>query len=691
MTVKGSGGIGKTTIISKAIIEISNRGKFKEGIKFIQCEFIQSYDDFESKVSNAFDMTNALEFKKQLKEQELNEDRLIILDNIETLLCLEDTSDIKELIRFISDYATIVITTREVLNEVDYEDVYELHKLTTDEAEELFLKLYLLKRYDRKLLRTSILEDLLDNNPLAIKLITKHLPKGKPLDSLREELEDSFFDITSEDVENIFSKESDTNIERTKSLFQSINYSYQKLNDKEKLVLELLSLFPDGLHLENFKNFYDSNNKALLEAKKDKKVQLNSFSQRDIKSLEDKSLLIINNGFVMLQSIIGRFAEFKFNQRGKVEKIDYFERAYEYNKFISLVVSNVIDSNFKSNARNAIFDMNKNNFIKSLKYITSLEKEDSKLIYIDRIAGTFAQQGSYNKQLLKKISYIKENYLANDKEKDFLESIDMGLKYYYGGFDVIYQKIQEKFPLDTFLANSLETNLDNRFIENILSIYTMEGYELDCIKFFIKENLLLDHSEIFKIGKFKVAKKILDKVKEKEFFEYELELAIRKLDIDELKRYVKSIFKTEHIMKVQSTYTLLKADKESVDIKMIKKLIPVNPFTDGLKLLMLAMKSKDKSNEDLKKIYKESIEKLYHIRYYHVEAILIYCKYLKDIKDEEYKTFFDKGIDLAKKHHYCYLQHQFRCLETGVYTEYNEEDYPLLEKLDFSKMLKQIE
>lgn len=35
----------------------------KDGIKFVQCEFIKDYEDFEHKISMAFDMTNAINFK----------------------------------------------------------------------------------------------------------------------------------------------------------------------------------------------------------------------------------------------------------------------------------------------------------------------------------------------------------------------------------------------------------------------------------------------------------------------------------------------------------------------------------------------------------------------------------------------------------------------------------------------------
>lgn len=363
LTIKGSGGIGKTTLVSKVVVEIASRGKFKDGIKFVQCEYIKDYEEFENKISFAFDMSNAINFKTQLKEQISDEEqRLIILDNVETILHVEDTQKIKEFIKFISDFATILITSREKLNE-EFEEVYEIRNLSTDEAEELFLKLYPLKNFDAKFLRIEILENMLNNNPLAIKLVTKNLPKNKNLKILKEELDNSFFNIATEDIEKMFQNESDTNIERTKSLFNSINYSYSRLNDKEQLALELLSLFPDGMHIENFKTFYNKKEENDKSNKKTMKKKIENFSDSDLKSLEDKSIIINSNQRVNLQSIIGRFADFKLNLRNLSEKNSYYKKAYSYNKYVLELIH---DNRLHDSMCAHIFDNNKNNFLKCL-------------------------------------------------------------------------------------------------------------------------------------------------------------------------------------------------------------------------------------------------------------------------------------------------------------------------------------
>jgi hypothetical protein len=100
---------------------------------------------------------------------------------------------------------------------------------------------------------------------------------------------------------------------------------------------------------------------------------------------------------------------------------------------------------------------------------------------------------------------------------------------------------------------------------------------------------------------------------------------------------------------------------------------------------MLAMKTEKNHS---KVMYEEAIQKLYHIRYYYVDAILLYCQYLKEKKDQDYQKWFEKGKILAENHYYRYLLYQFNCLESGTYNNYNEDDYLLAEKIDYSSVIK---
>lgn len=684
LTIKGAGGLGKTTIITKAIVEFSKRGKFEDGIKFVQCEYIKDYEDFENKITFAFDMNNAINFKEQLKNRDTN--RLIVLDNVETLLHIEDTNKIKELIRFISDYATIVITSREILNENEYEEVHELKEFSTDESEELFVNLYFKKKkYNKKQLRIEILENFLNNNPLAITIVANNLSKSKNTQQIKKELEDNFNEITTKDIAKMYVKESDLNIERTASLFHSINYSYKKLSLKEKLALETLSLFPDGIHFDNFKKFYNQKQPNDKKNKKTIKHKLENFSDRDIKSLEDKSLIINSNQFINLQSIIGRFADFNFNKRDEVDKIKFYERAYLYNEYTIKVIQDVIKTGSK---QALIFDNLKNNFIKSFEFLKYLTFNENKLFYLDDIVSQFSSSASPSKKIFKKLEALKKVKKENELIEKNFEVLYLILKYFYGEFDDVFNLIKKEYPITKYDNNCDNiSRLEVILMRNIFTIYEMEGYSLEALRVYLKR-VELHSSVLVNLGEYKIVNayfvsniRIVDNL----FFYYELLLNQNVLDIKELVKYIKSIYKTQIIEKVQASYTLLKADKKKVTLKSINDLVVSNPFTDGLKILMLAIKDERNCS---KHMFEEAIYKLTHIKYYHVEAILIYSKYLKNKRDSDYIEWFKKGKDLAEKHHYRYLQHQFNCLDSNVYSDYDEDNYPLPEKIDYSKVAK---
>ncbi|MFD2161498.1 SIR2 family protein [Paradesertivirga mongoliensis] len=192
LNVKASGGTGKTTLIKKVAYELYNRGYYHEGVTFKSCENVKSYADFEEILISGFNLTNILNFREYLVENYSFSkiDLLIILDNFETVVNSineDDYQKVIDLLKFATDYANIVITSREKLSpSEDFEDVYSLTPLITDDALSLFIKYYgvVTSEQEIRILRTEILEDLLNNNPLAIKLVTKSRTSFKKI-SLR--------------------------------------------------------------------------------------------------------------------------------------------------------------------------------------------------------------------------------------------------------------------------------------------------------------------------------------------------------------------------------------------------------------------------------------------------------------------------------------------------------------------------
>ena len=685
LTIKGSGGIGKTTLVKKAAVEFSERNLFADGIHFIACEFIDDYQTFAYKVAQCYDLDSSIDFIRHIRQNKLEFDNLIILDNFESLLYVKETSDIKNLVSTVCDYSTVVVTSRERIG-FEFEDVYDLRPFTTDEAVELFQKHYSYKisESEYKILRVDILENLLNNNPLAIKIITANLPKAKNMLALKVDLETDFFNTTNIEIDDIFDRETDENIERSKSLFNSINYSYSKLHnkDKERLAFEILSLFPDGIYMQDFKIFFEDE-----EFKRD----VFKITDKEIKSLENKSLIEISNGFIKLQSIVGRFAEYQLNKRNEEEKALYYKRAFQYNYYL---LSMLLDSGEPYSSKTLrIFDMNSENILKCLDYIDKFDfNMKDKIIYISRALEYFNRIDQRNKFLFK-LKQVKNHFKSvnNDEKLLFLEVIICYLGYFEGYFSDSYSRLNLLLPLEKLESlngnDYTESEIIDMAIDMVLSINNMEGKSYDAMKYLINNNNYYFNigylmGVLFYFGEYDICNSI-DNLWHR-FFSFEIELNLGILDVSNLDNYINSLYKKEFLEILQNHYIKSKLGK--IDEKTINKLVETNPYTIGLKKLMLAFLAKD--TEKVIQLYEEAIEHLAHIKYYYVEAIYYYTKYLKEINSEHYQMWFDRGNEMAKKYYYRFLIHQFYCLAEGINEKYDEDKYELPLKAEIKEYVR---
>ncbi|MEK4014875.1 SIR2 family protein [Peribacillus sp. FSL M8-0224] len=676
-SIKASGGIGKTTIVKKMATEFAKRNYYKDGIVFIDCEHIHDLKTFEYKMTQCFELDSTINIVEYLQQNNIKRDLLLILDNFESLLYLsnkEDTSSIKNLISIICDYSTIVITTRELLD-VEYEEFYDLRPLTTDEAENLFKNYYksYIKESDRKILRESILENLLNNNPLAIKIVTSNIPYGKNLLTLKKDLEKDFFDATTQiNYEEIFDEKVDINIERSKSLFHSINYSYSKLKHREQLVFELLALFPDGINMVNFKTFFDS------EAYR---RDVNKITDKEIRSLENKSLIQVSNGSMKLQSIVGRFANRKFNDRSESEKKLYYKRAFEYNHFILETIEDLyLDENNSSPTFLKVMDKQINNFIECIKFVEYLDNDKYETLqYIKDVCA--------NIQILElpPITSILENIkdLYSDIENGVLliDIIILKSKYYDGDFEKVLKKLSEILPLNaTFDLYNLGNTYNEKVTSNLICSHALDIYsykqELKVLELAIENSYPLNKftlkMNLFKLGLIDEYEEYLNTEKSS-FFYCEIKHSEGNLRVDELQQYIDGQYTKAFTELTQLNY--IKAKMGAINKKTVIKLVPVNPYTKGLKNLMLAFLENNFDKAYF--LYQSALEDLKHINYYYIEAMYYFSLFLKENKHEDYNIWFNNGRNQSKECGYRFLLKKFNSLEN-----LSEESYEASTAID---------
>lgn len=669
LTIKGSGGIGKTTIITKAAIELAKRKYFNNGIYFISCQKISTFESFKYQISQCFQLINSIELKKQISENTFDKARFIILDNFETILNIQDKEEIIELVSYILDFSTIVATSRQILD-LEYEDVYELRNFTTDEGVLLFKSYYSnVKPQEEKVLREQIVEKILNNNPLAIKLIAKGLINSKDLFQLKEELEVNLF--KDEDLEKIFENPEDYNIEKSNSLYQSINYSYQSLTDKEKLTFELLSLFPDGIHLENFKTFVSQSKKSKI-----------SIGEKEIKSLDNKSLLENTNAFLKLQSIISRFADYQFSLKSESIKKEYYTIAYDYNNFLINILSS---SKINQNIALRILDENTSNYLKIVDNLEFVEIDKSdKLIFVNDVIDIFRYTNQQN-EILKREKRLYE-YFGDVEHSDlFLKTTFHFLDYWTNNFEKPFAEISKLIPISVIDEYSSDDKVLKTTYLNALSIYGNEGFQQEIVNIRLNNtNWTYSISDfLFQLGYVNETFNLKDKKKLSELFLFENKIIRKKLTETEIDKYILTIHPKDTIEIVQITYLKLKCFGD-VTKKDIRKLVVTNPFTKGLILLMYALIDCDTNKK--KKLFIDSFTNLKHIKYYYIEAILWYCEFLKSVDDKDYTEWIKKGSDLAEKYKYRYLYHKFICLETNLIKEYDQFDYEQIINYDDIKV-----
>jgi hypothetical protein len=652
LNIKGSGGIGKTTLIRKISSDLYDRGYFKDGVTFNSCESIQSYQEFIDLLAKGFGLNSIDNLLEYLLENNKKLDLLILLDNFESISNMGNALDYKKIISVLevaTDYASIVITSRENLD-TDFEDIFTLSSLNTDDAFQLFTNYYgdVTSKKEISTLRVDILENLLNNNPLAIKLVTRAVVKQSGIENLKNQLTEFFFETTSEDISTIYNKDEDINIERTRSIYQSINYSYCKLATKEKLALEILHLFPDGISVSNFKKCFVG------------KKSENNITDNELRVLQNKSLVENIEGTLKLQPLVRRFAEFSFAKRPKEIKDKYYKDAYLFNCFVLDVIADVANCRTLS-AAYRLHDHHKENLILVLDYMKEMNTNVKSVVpdkryllnYISDLHPFIIVESQITK-FNNSIPFLRKYFSDLDDADKLLDILSYRDIYFYKNFDESYNNIEDLFPHDKIKSRVFadESLLENRYKNVACNIHSMEGHTLDYI-----EALVLNSNVDTFINFLFFYLGIHDLVKENEidFYYFEKEIVYGNEKVDQIEKYISSLFKEENLEKMQSTYALSKI--KPLDKSYIQPLVVTNPYTRGLKELMYAFSEIDPVLKKAK--FEKALKYLAHIKYYYLECLFFYSKFLLEIGDSDFDVTYNEGLTLSKKFHYQLLEFKF--------------------------------
>ncbi|MCW5212799.1 caspase family protein [Desulfobulbus sp. TB] len=669
LTVKGAGGIGKTHTVKKIAVALADRVLFPDGIHFIDCEPVTDSKQFQFKAAAVFGLELAEDLWEHLRNHHDQQERLIIFDNFEPLLYLEEEQEIKTILSRMADYAKVLVTSREVLG-LESETVHQMRRLTTDEAAELFTTKFSVSEQQMDFLRQDILSRQLDNNPLAIKLVTGHLPKGKSLNILREELEEKLFSKVRVDELEIFDSGPDSNIERMDSIYASILYSYRRLNEQEQTAFELLSLFPDGIHLEEFK-------RLTRKDKKQKKLPPLLITDHLVKSLSDKSMIENSSGHLKLQSMIGRFAQAMLKQREDIAPL--YRNAFAYNCRLVYVLVQMWMTPEKRRALD-IFSSQQGNFLAGIRYCDRFEVDrEELLVYFSCCLDLFKIICLFDK-FIRELSVKIE--LFDDKQRQCAEIFLLVAMYYNGQFSQSFAELQQLLPMDQM--NSLDRAV---YIENLLALYAHDIYAMEGEVLWAAEYAVQQHfpsfsysGHLFSLGEYSPR---LAAVSENDVTTFEISANLGQSSLEDIDTYLAGLHEKDHIERMQTSYT--RAKLEPLQKEAIEPLIIVNPYTRGLKELMLAFIEEDAEKAD--ELYQDAADHLWHIRYYHVECLYFYAKFLQQQRDDKFNDIQQQGLKLSQNHHYRFLQYRFKELVEPSGRAYDSHNYPLPNNQDFSEYI----
>ncbi|MEZ9342590.1 SIR2 family protein [Vibrio cyclitrophicus] len=693
LVLKGSGGVGKTTIANKLAVEYSKRGKYEQGITFIDCEPISSYEQFYQQVTRGFCLASILDLEQHLINNNFDNNRLIILDNYESILNLDDDRDLFiNLTGIITEFSSLIITSRDRIQE-QWGQELSLRSLDSLEGVELF-NYHTKNTYNSKkeqlFLREEIVENLLDCNPLAIEIVSSNIPPGKVLHDLEKDLIKEFESI--DDTTYYLTAKSDSNINRKKSLLGSINYSYNTLNDIDKRAIELISLFPDGISLRNLRE--------ITENKKNRSNFKFYISDRTIKSLSDKSLLINSGNDIKLHSIVSRFtlSKAKNNESNQM----YWERVAKYNfSFMNSIEEIYI--NYEPVALELTTSY-LNNFLLLIENIGKIEIDDeliddifSYVFNVIKFSTSVCIFKPVNASLIKFKKELDEiSWHLEDEYKTLLSLFFIVLEYRKGNYNSALESLEKVSPISSIVKSCELYSMQFYINELTIGIYNVEGYVKECFEYSLESRFYGCFYPYFLLSAGVISSDIIE-ICDVDYSYFEAKRISGTLDFDEISKHLDYIHPQEFYQQCVVRYII---NKEFTLSEMeVSKIVSTTPVTSGLKLAMrakiksIALNKNDSSHSavrEIKELYERSIQKTVSSKYLHLSVLQDYCEFLKanELKDD-FESVYNMMVLINGKSKFPYWEHEISRLKDTSIPVYSPIENQSPYGMDTSKYAKE--
>ena len=353
------------------------------------------------------------------------------------------------------------------------------------------------------------------------------------------------------------------------------------------------------------------------------------------------------------------------------EKGNYCLDAYEFNCYILQLIGHIKDKNNKSKAL-IFYTQFKNNLLNVLDYITEIKIEVSGpvsekvyLLNFISVLHFYIKSEKQIKEFRRKLTKIKAYFSDTENADQLISVLKNRHIYYYEEFDDSYELLSSILSNMQMSKREMEKEsfLEKRYKNLISIIHCMEGFTLEFINSKIKNeshDSFIDYAFFYLGIPFNISRNNLS------FYFFEYKLMYKLLDQDELENYIINLHQVEHLEIMQCTYTLSKVKK--LKKQTIQKLVVTNPYTNGLKKLMLAQIC-DKQEEIIEH-YENALKALFHIKYYYLESLFYFANYLRDVDVNRFTKIVNEGLELSQKFYYQYLTFLFKNIELQTKPSY---------------------